>query len=102
MAEAEYDPARCINRLAEQELFKRLLPCQDSVRLLTICDRGGRGKSALLGRLQYICKWEIIPRIPCCRITLDKPSLSGGGAVRLHPRDAAGVWRTSTSAGSTS
>ena len=43
---AEYDPAHCINRLKEKDLFEGLLPCKDSVRLLTICDRGGRGKSA--------------------------------------------------------
>jgi hypothetical protein len=78
----EYDPANCINRVAEQELFEGLLPCEDTVRLLTIRDKEGRGKTALLHRLQYICNWRI-PRLPCSRVRLDAPALTGAGPFDL-------------------
>jgi hypothetical protein len=78
----EYDPANCINRVAEQELFEGLLPCEDTVRLLTIRDKGGRGKTALLHRLKYICEWKA-PRLPCSLVSLDAPALSGAGPFDL-------------------
>ena len=38
--------------------------------MLTICDRGGRGKSTLLRRLIYNCKDEFSPPVAACMIEL--------------------------------
>jgi len=53
-----FDPNNFIDRKAEQEIFQKLIQCQDDARLLTICDDGGRGKSHLLKQLQYNCIWQ--------------------------------------------
>jgi hypothetical protein len=52
-----FSPERFIDRVAEQELFTRLLTFEDEARILTICDRGGRGKSQLLQALRYHCQY---------------------------------------------
>src|ERR1051325_9382525 len=57
-----------IDRKAEQELFRKMLRLDAPARVLFISDKGGRGKSHLLKRLEYICKWE--EDIPCSRVEL--------------------------------
>ncbi len=62
--------AQFIDREAEAELFRQLLRFEDGRRLLTITDRGGRGKSTLLKKLEYICDWDM--DVPCARVELDR------------------------------
>jgi hypothetical protein len=64
-------PRDHIDRNGEQELFRGVVTYQSPARILTICDRGGRGKSSLLARLKYNCEFEIKPRVPCCLLELD-------------------------------
>lgn len=64
------DPSKFIDRVAEQELFGSLLQFKDDARLLTIKDRTGRGKSALMRRLEYNCKWTL--QVPVALILLDQ------------------------------
>jgi hypothetical protein len=72
----ELDPRSLIDRQVEQEVFTELLPGPSQVnassaRVLVIGDRGGRGKSALLRRLLYNCRYEIKPPVNGCLISLD-------------------------------
>jgi hypothetical protein len=74
---SELDPRDLIDRLAEQEVFTEILPGPGednaaSARVLTICDKGGRGKSALLARLLYNCRYEVKPPASGCLIPLDQ------------------------------
>ena len=66
------DLEKFIDRDAEQELFDNLLKFEHDARLLTIRDKGGRGKSALLERLEYKCLWRSKPRRPVSRVKLDQ------------------------------
>jgi hypothetical protein len=69
----ELDPRNLIDRDAERELFGELIKFSTPARMLTICDTGGRGKSSLLKRLKYNCRYEAKPQaIPACLIELDK------------------------------
>lgn len=68
----ELDPRDFIDRVAEQELFRKLVMVESSARVLTICDGGGRGKSSLLRRLKYNCQYEMDPPVPSCLIELDR------------------------------
>jgi hypothetical protein len=73
-----FDPRDLIDREAEQELFQVLVSFTSPARMLTICDKGGRGKSSLLKSLQYNCRYKIKPAVPACLIELDhleEPSL---------------------------
>lgn len=74
------DPRDLIDRHAEQELFTKLVH-SDSARVLTICDRGGRGKSSLLRRLVYNCRYEFRPAVPACMVELDRIDPSGFAVV---------------------
>jgi hypothetical protein len=67
-----FNPRDLIDRIAEQELFTDLVSFTSPARMLTICDKGGRGKSILLKRLQFNCKYEIKPPVPACLIELDQ------------------------------
>jgi len=67
-----FDPRNFIDRQAEQELFRDLVSFTSPARMLTICDKGARGKSSLLKRLQYNCKYEIRPPVHACLIALDQ------------------------------
>jgi hypothetical protein len=69
---SDLDPRDHIDRKAEQELFLELVTFQSPARILTICDRGGRGKSSLLKRLRYNCQNEVKPPVPSCLVELDK------------------------------
>jgi len=68
----EFDPRDLIDRHAEQELFRNLVTFKSAARMLTIRDKGGRGKSSLLKRLRYNCQYEMMPPIPVCLIELDR------------------------------
>jgi hypothetical protein len=68
--QSSFDPSKFIDRLAEQELFGTLLQFKDDARLLTIEDRSGRGKSALMRRLEYNCKWTW--EVPVALVLLDQ------------------------------
>jgi hypothetical protein len=59
-----------IDREVERETFHEILKFENDVRLLTIKDKGGRGKSSLLKRLQYEC--HFIKDIPNSLILLDE------------------------------
>jgi hypothetical protein len=39
---------------------------------MIIGDKGGRGKSHLLKRLQFKCKYEFRPPVPACLVALDQ------------------------------
>src|SRR5215831_5107258 len=64
------DPGDLIDRDHDQEAFRELLRCKEDVRVFTITDKGGRGKSALLRRLAYNCEFEE-PKTPSALILLD-------------------------------
>src|SRR5262249_40524260 len=64
------DPGDLIDRDHDQEAFRELLRCKNDVRVFTIKDEGGRGKSALLRRLAYNCEFEE-PKTPSALILLD-------------------------------
>lgn len=71
------DPRDLIDCTAEQDLFKQILPeagkdNATSARVLTICAEGGAGKSALLERLLYNCRYVVSPRAVGCLIDLDQ------------------------------
>jgi hypothetical protein len=70
----EFTADKIIDREAEQELFFTLLQFADGARVLTVADAGGRGKSALLKRLEYNCLWVFKPQVAVTRIELDKLS----------------------------
>jgi len=53
-----FDLQRFIDRVAETELFLRMLAFESESRVLTICDRSGRGKSQLLKALRYPCQYS--------------------------------------------
>jgi hypothetical protein len=53
----DIDPARTVDRLAEREEFTSMLRFTEDGRLLIITDREKTGKSTLLRRLKYDCKW---------------------------------------------
>lgn len=68
----QLEPIDLIDRIAEQELFAQLLGDSPRGRLLTICDGGGRGKSSLLLRLEYNCRYQMSPPVPACIVELDR------------------------------
>jgi hypothetical protein len=68
-----FDPTRFIDREFEQEIFEGLLRLDDYARVLTICDKGGMGKSQLLEKFQYRCR-VAKPRIPVCLVSLSDVS----------------------------
>lgn len=76
----ELDPRDMIDRVAEQELFAELISLASPARMLVINDKLGRGKTTLLQRLQYNCKYEIKPAVPVCLVDLkdlkDSPEAS--------------------------
>jgi hypothetical protein len=69
----EFSPERFIDREAEREIFKELTKFQDA-RLLTICDKGGSGKSSLLHQLKYDCGWIYDPPILASLVPLEQLS----------------------------
>jgi hypothetical protein len=60
-----------IDREVEQEEFKNMLKFQEEARLLVIQDRQSTGKTTLLRRLHYNCKWDEIPPKPASLVYLD-------------------------------
>jgi hypothetical protein len=62
---------RFIDRVDEQELFDRVVGCEDDTRLLTIRDGSGRGKSHLLEMLRFKCQWGPRP-LPVSLVALDQ------------------------------
>lgn len=63
------DPRNVIDRTAEQELFANLVSFTTPARMLVISDKEGRGKSTLLSRLRYNCKYSS-PAIPAGLVDL--------------------------------
>ncbi len=59
-----------INCTKEQELFKEILGFEAEIRLVTVRDGEGRGKSTLLKRLEELCSLERYPPIPVCYLNL--------------------------------
>lgn len=51
-------PSDFINRNLEQDLFKSLMEFNENARLFVVQDKGGTGKTSLLGLLQYQCKFR--------------------------------------------
>ena len=54
----DIDPQLTVDRDAQRELFAELLQFKSSARLLRVHDKQGTGKSTLLKRLEYYCKYE--------------------------------------------
>jgi len=73
MPDPELDPRDTIDRKAEQELFAGLVGFATQARMLVISDKLDRGKSTLLRRLEYNCKWEI-KSVTACLIDLEPSS----------------------------
>jgi len=67
----DFQPRNLIDRNAEQELFRQLASFTSPARVLTICDKGGWGKSSLLKRLKYNCQYELDPPVAVCLIELN-------------------------------
>ena len=74
MPDTEIDPKDTIDRAAEQELFAKLVSFTTPARMLVISDKRDRGKSTLLNRLRYNCKYEISPLIPVGLVDLKELS----------------------------
>jgi hypothetical protein len=76
-SESFLDPRDTIDRRAEQELFAGLVSFATPARMLVISDKIDRGKSTLLRRLQYNCKYEINPpaHVPACLVDLGEDNL---------------------------
>lgn len=70
MPETEINPKDTIDRSAEQELFEKLVAFTTPARMLVISDKMGRGKSTLLKRLRYNCKYLISPSVPAGLVDL--------------------------------
>lgn len=66
-----FDPYKFIDREFEQEQFENLLEKRGSLRVLTICDQGGTGKTHLLEKFHYRCRIARPRRIPVCLLSLD-------------------------------
>lgn len=67
------DPRDTIDRKAEQEQFTRHLISfapNEPARMLVIRDKAGLGKSTLLRRLHYTCRFQINPPIPASLVDL--------------------------------
>jgi hypothetical protein len=72
MPEPDLDPRDTIDREAEQELFAGLVSFKTPARMLVISDTVDRGKSTLLRRLEYNCKWVINPPVSACLVDLSQ------------------------------
>ena len=70
MNPASFDPDKFIDRHAEKELFKELVSLEDTTRVMTVEDAGGRGKSSLMLALHYMCTWQREPQVPVSLIEL--------------------------------
>lgn len=70
MPRFELQPQDTIDRDAEQELFSEMLlfTADADARLLMIKDKADSGKTALLRRLDYNCKYVLAPRKAVCLI----------------------------------
>jgi hypothetical protein len=66
------DPRDTIDRETEQELFAGLVSFKTPARMLVISDTVDRGKSTLLRRLEYNCKWVINPPVSACLVDLSQ------------------------------
>jgi hypothetical protein len=55
---SDIEPDQTVDRIVEQEEFRKMLLFEDERRLLVIGDSPGTGKSALLQKLRYNCQWE--------------------------------------------
>jgi hypothetical protein len=77
-----------INRTAEQELFDNLLQFNDPARILAIEDKAGTGKTTLLGRLEYKCRW--IFYYPVGIVPLESETISSPFAFIEHLRNSYG------------
>lgn len=70
---AEFNPRNLIDRSAEQEMFGNLISFKTPARMLMICAPNGCGKSSLLKRLEYNCRYGT-PPLAVSLIALDQLS----------------------------
>lgn len=80
MINKQFDPNKFIDREFEFELFEELLKFESPARILTICDKGGMGKSQLLEKFKHRCR-TIPPRTAVSLIALDQ--LAGSSPLTL-------------------
>ena len=87
MINKHFDPNKFIDREFESELFEDLLKFESPARMLTICDKGGMGKSQLLEKFQYRCR-TVHPRTAVSLIALDQlPGASPLSLVKAIEKD---------------
>jgi hypothetical protein len=63
------EPDKTVDREVEQYEFRTMLRFDDDARLLVIEDRSGTGKSTLLTRLRFNCRWE--EHVPASLVLLE-------------------------------
>lgn len=74
---SEIPPENLVDRITELDEFLKMLSFGDDARLLTICDEQGTGKSSLLRKLEYSCKYQRKPAVPVGRVSLDETGITG-------------------------
>jgi hypothetical protein len=72
----EIPPEKLVDRGKELDEFLKMLSFGDDARLLTICDEQGTGKSSLLRKLEYSCKYQRRPAVPVSRVSLDEQGIT--------------------------
>lgn len=65
-------PENIIDRDVEQDVFSELLQLTRNARVLTIKDEEGTGKTELLKRLRYNCRYRMMPITPVSLVPLDE------------------------------
>ncbi|WP_148571640.1 hypothetical protein [Nocardioides caldifontis] len=65
------EPSQIVDRESEVEVFSSMLRFESSRRVMVVCDRQGRGKTALLRKLRYQCEYVVDPPVPVALFDFD-------------------------------
>lgn len=66
---AALDETKIIDRVAEEEIFARMLQFQTTRRVMIVSDGRGRGKTDLLRKLRYVCSY--LQEVPVALVDLE-------------------------------
>ena len=66
---AALDETKIIDRVAEEEIFARMLQFQTARRVMIVSDGRGRGKTDLLRKLRYVCSY--LQEVPVALVDLE-------------------------------
>ena len=88
----EIPPENLVNRSTELDEFMNMLSLGDDTRLLTIRDEQGTGKSSLLRKLEYSCKYQRKPAVPVGRVSLDEQDITSRFTLVKRIRERLGKY----------